>query len=60
MLRGSRARGMLCDVQATIDPTPVRRAGRPADIAAAYAFLVSEQAGSITGQILGVDGGGNT
>lgn len=40
--------------------TPVRRVGRPEDIAAACAFLVSEEAGYITGQILGVNGGRNT
>jgi len=39
---------------------PVRRAGRPEDIAAACAFLISEEAGYITGQILGVNGGRNT
>lgn len=40
--------------------TPVRRAGRPEDLAAACAFLVSEEAGYITGQIIGVNGGRNT
>jgi 2-hydroxycyclohexanecarboxyl-CoA dehydrogenase len=34
--------------------------GRPEDIAAACALLVSEEAGYITGQILGVNGGRNT
>jgi 2-hydroxycyclohexanecarboxyl-CoA dehydrogenase len=43
-----------------IERTPVRRIGRPEDIAAACAFLVSEEAGYITGQILGVNGGRNT
>jgi NAD(P)-dependent dehydrogenase (short-subunit alcohol dehydrogenase family) len=38
----------------------VRRVGRPEDIAAACAFLASEEAGYITGQILGVNGGRNT
>ncbi|MGB3355779.1 MAG: SDR family NAD(P)-dependent oxidoreductase [Mycobacterium sp.] len=60
MLRGAESRGLLGDVQATIDATPVRRIGRPEDIAAACAFLVSEEAGYITGQILGVNGGRNT
>ena len=60
MLRGAEARGLLGDVQASIDATPVRRIGRPEDIAAACAFLVSEEAGYITGQILGVNGGRNT
>ncbi|WP_137149263.1 SDR family NAD(P)-dependent oxidoreductase [Mycolicibacterium sp. CR10] len=60
MLRGAEARGLLGDVQASIDATPVRRIGRPEDIAAACAFLASEEAGYITGQILGVNGGRNT
>jgi 2-hydroxycyclohexanecarboxyl-CoA dehydrogenase len=60
MLRNAEARGRLRNVQATIDATPVRRMGRPEDIAAACAFLISEEAGYITGQILGVNGGRNT
>jgi 2-hydroxycyclohexanecarboxyl-CoA dehydrogenase len=60
MLRNAEARGRLGDVQATIDATPVRRMGKPQDIAAACAFLISEEAGYITGQILGVNGGRNT
>ena len=60
MLRNAEARGRLGDVQATIDATPVRRIGRPEDIAAACAVLISEEAGYITGQILGVNGGRNT
>jgi 2-hydroxycyclohexanecarboxyl-CoA dehydrogenase len=60
MLRGAEARGRIRDVQATIDATPVRRMGKPEDIAAACAFLISDDAGYITGQILGVNGGRNT
>jgi 2-hydroxycyclohexanecarboxyl-CoA dehydrogenase len=60
MLRAAESRGNLGDIQATIDATPVRRIGRPEDIAAACAFLVSEEAGYITGQLLGVNGGRNT
>jgi NAD(P)-dependent dehydrogenase (short-subunit alcohol dehydrogenase family) len=59
MLRSAEARGRI-RVQPTIDATPVRRMGKPEDIAAACAFLVSEEAGYITGQILGVNGGRNT
>ncbi len=60
MLRNAEARGRLRNVQSTIDATPVRRMGKPEDIAAACAFLISEEAGYITGQILGVNGGRNT
>jgi 2-hydroxycyclohexanecarboxyl-CoA dehydrogenase len=60
MLRNAESRGRLGDIQATIDATPVRRMGQPEDIAAACAFLISEEAGYITGQILGVNGGRNT
>lgn len=60
MLRGAADRGYLGDVQQNIERTPVRRMGKPEDIAAACAFLISEEAGYITGQILGVNGGRNT
>lgn len=36
---------------------PMGRVGRPADIAGAVTFLVSDAAAYITGQVLGVDGG---
>ena len=39
------------------EPNPVRRVGEPADIAAAAAFLCSDEASYITGQTLYVDGG---
>jgi NAD(P)-dependent dehydrogenase (short-subunit alcohol dehydrogenase family) len=60
MLRAAAGKGYLGDIEKTIEATPVRRIGRPEDIAAACAFLVSEEAGYITGQILGVNGGRNT
>jgi NAD(P)-dependent dehydrogenase (short-subunit alcohol dehydrogenase family) len=60
MLRTAESRGYLGDVQQNIERTPVRRIGKPEDIAAACAFLVSDEAGYITGQILGVNGGRNT
>jgi 2-hydroxycyclohexanecarboxyl-CoA dehydrogenase len=61
MLRSAERRQLLGGtVQDHINRTPVRRVGRPEDIAAACAFFVSEEAGYITGQILGVNGGRNT
>ena len=61
MLRGAESKGQLGgNVEDHINRTPVRRVGRPEDIAAACAFFVSEEASYITGQILGVNGGRNT
>jgi 2-hydroxycyclohexanecarboxyl-CoA dehydrogenase len=61
MLRRAEARQLLGGpVEDHIARTPVRRIGRPEDLAATCAFLVSEEAGYITGQIIGVNGGRNT
>ncbi len=45
------------DREALCEETPLCRLGTPQDIAAAAAFLASEQAGFVTGQVLGVNGG---
>ncbi len=42
---------------ALAEETPVGRLGTPEDIAAAVAFLVSDDASFITGQVLGANGG---
>ena len=62
MLRESVARGDFGEggVDAVIARTPVRRAGLPEDVAAMCAFLVRDEAGYVTGQIFGVNGGRNT
>ncbi|KOU56996.1 short-chain dehydrogenase [Streptomyces sp. MMG1533] len=61
MLRASEERGLLGgSVEHHAELTPVRRAGRPEDIAATCSFLVSEEAGYVTGQVIGVNGGRNT
>ena len=58
MLRESERRGMLGgSVDDHAATTPVRRAGLPDDIANACAFLVSDEAGYVTGQVIGVNGG---
>ena len=48
---GEETRTML------VEETPLGRLGRPEDIAQAVAFLASERAGFITGQVLTADGG---
>ncbi len=40
-----------------LEMTPLGRFGAPEDVASAVAFLVSEEAGFITGHVLSVDGG---
>jgi 3-oxoacyl-[acyl-carrier protein] reductase len=44
-------------LEATLRIIPMRRYGKPEDIAAAMAFLASDEAGYITGQVLRVNGG---
>ena len=61
MLRRSESKGLLGEgVEHHAALTPVRRAGRPEDIAAACAFLVRDEASYVTGQVIGVNGGRNT
>jgi len=56
MLRAADRPGAIT-VASVAASSPMKRPGRPEDIAAACAFLASEEAGYITGQTLGVNGG---
>lgn len=61
MLRRSAEKGRLGNtVEHHETQTPVRRVGRPDDIAAMCSFLVRDEASYVTGQVLGVNGGRNT
>lgn len=57
MLSNARAAGDLPDIATLSASIPVGRLGTPDDIAAACAFLCSDAAGYITGQVIGVNGG---
>jgi 2-hydroxycyclohexanecarboxyl-CoA dehydrogenase len=62
MTRRNDAKGRLGPggMDEAIARTPVRRSGLPEDIANTCAFLVSDEASYITGQIVAVNGGRNT
>jgi NAD(P)-dependent dehydrogenase (short-subunit alcohol dehydrogenase family) len=53
----ARALRIPAFAKALVDKTPLRRFGRPEEIAAAAAFLASDEASFITGAELVVDGG---
>ena len=49
--------GTYHNVEARVQAVPVKRLGKPEELAAAVVFLASQQAGYITGQVIQVDGG---
>ncbi len=57
MARKGEAEGNVPSVEVMARMIPLGRAGTPDDIAAACAFLCSDQGSYITGQIIGVNGG---
>ena len=50
-------RATVRNFESSVASSPMKRAGRPEDIAAACAFLASEEASYITGQTISVNGG---
>ncbi len=62
MLRASAERGDFGPggIDDAVARTPVRRTGLPEDVAATCSFLCREEAGYLTGQLIGVNGGRNT
>ncbi len=58
MLRRAEARGDVANLDKLASRViPVGRTGTPDDVAAACVFLCSEEAGFVTGQVIGVNGG---
>lgn len=57
MSRRAQASGALPGTDTIAKVIPVRRTGTPADVAAACAFLCSDEAGYITGQQINLSGG---
>jgi 2-hydroxycyclohexanecarboxyl-CoA dehydrogenase len=58
MLRASNTKdGIAGGIAGVAAISPMKRPGRPEDVAAACAFLASDEAGYITGQTLSVNGG---
>jgi NAD(P)-dependent dehydrogenase (short-subunit alcohol dehydrogenase family) len=57
MARKSEAAGDVPSVEVMGGMVPLGRAGTPEDIASACSYLCSDEAGYITGQVIGVNGG---
>lgn len=60
MLRAAQAAGQIADAETIARTVPARRLGTPDDIAATCAFLCSDAAAYLTGQVVAVNGGAVT
>ena len=45
------------DIETLVEETPLGRMGKPQEVAELIAFLASDKADFITGQVIGIDGG---
>jgi 2-hydroxycyclohexanecarboxyl-CoA dehydrogenase len=57
MIRRSQAEGDMPSNESLAARIPLGRTGTPDDVAATCAFLCSDEAGYVTGQVIGVNGG---
>jgi NAD(P)-dependent dehydrogenase (short-subunit alcohol dehydrogenase family) len=59
MVATEKVDAMPGDIQDRLrDAVPMRRFAEPAEVAGLVAYLASEEAGYVTGQAIGIDGGG--
>jgi 3-oxoacyl-[acyl-carrier protein] reductase len=56
-LIGSRCSEEDASLQAEIERTPLRRQGRPEEVASCIAFLASDRSSFVTGEAINVSGG---
>lgn len=57
---GTEMTAEFTDNEAVIETIPMKRMGRPEEVAELIAFLASERSSYITGQVINIDGGMNT
>lgn len=58
LFRSGRPKGSAAEAE-TLQTIPMNRIGRPEEVASLIIYLLSEDAGYITGQVISVDGDGS-